>query len=352
MGRNVKELHPRLQEKISQLQVLCAKENLQLGIGECFRSAKEQDELYAQGRTKPGNRVTNARGSSYSSQHQWGIAFDFFKNVKGQEYSDNYFFTRVSQLAKSIGLAWGGDWHSPVDKPHLYLPDWGSTPTPLKNKYGNFDNFKKTWDKPSITPIKPSETSSAVLQWHATGTATCGGDKVNVRQSPNGVVLLQLSKGNRFEIDGQTSGKWTHIKVNKTIGYMSTQYVIPDKVDEKANPQSDKIILKEDGKWGADTTRRAQQIFGLPQDGVISNQLNVYKSICAGILSAEWSNVKKGGSQLVRAIQHWLGLPEDGYIGPEFIAGLQKKKGKRQDGVLSNPSQCIAAFQHWCNQQP
>lgn len=32
--------------------------------------------MYAQGRTKKGNIVTNAKGSDYSSQHQWGIAFD------------------------------------------------------------------------------------------------------------------------------------------------------------------------------------------------------------------------------------------------------------------------------------
>lgn len=350
MGRNINELHPRLQEKISQLQVLCNKEGLRLGIGECFRSASEQDALYAQGRTKPGNRVTNARGSSYSSQHQWGIAFDFFKNVKGQEYSDNYFFTRVSQLAKSIGLAWGGDWHSPVDKPHLYLPDWGSTPTPLKSKYGNFDNFKKTWGKPSITPMKPSEPSSTVLQWHATGTATCGGDKVNVRQSPNGAVLLQLNKGNRFEVDGQTSGNWTHIKVNGTIGYMSTQYVVPDKVAEKVNPQSDKIILKEDGFCGTDTTRRLQQFFGLPQDGVISNQLTKYKHLSPGIKSAQWENVAKGGSKLVRAMEHWLGIPEDGYIGSQFNIALQKKMGKVADGILSSPSQTITALQEYLNE--
>ncbi len=33
MARNLNELHPRLQEKIARLQVLCAKKGLQLGIG-------------------------------------------------------------------------------------------------------------------------------------------------------------------------------------------------------------------------------------------------------------------------------------------------------------------------------
>src|SRR6478609_5661733 len=40
-----------------------------------LRTIKEQDDLYAQGRTKPGKVVTNARGGS--SFHNYGVAFDF-----------------------------------------------------------------------------------------------------------------------------------------------------------------------------------------------------------------------------------------------------------------------------------
>lgn len=156
MARDIKQLHPRLQEKVAELKALCEKEGLVLGIGDCFRSAAEQDALYAQGRTTAGSIVTNSNGSSYSSQHQWGIAFDFFKNVKGHEYDDASFFKKVGKLAKSIGLAWGGDWTGFVDKPHLYLPDWGSTTTKLKNQYGTFENFKKTWTEQKSTTKKKS----------------------------------------------------------------------------------------------------------------------------------------------------------------------------------------------------
>lgn len=157
MARDITQLHPRLQEKIEDLKVLCKKEGLALGIGECFRSVAEQDSLYAQGRTKAGSIVTNAKGSTYSSQHQWGIAFDFFKNVKGHEYDDASFFKKVGKLAKSIGLAWGGDWTGFVDRPHLYLPDWGSTTSKLKKQYGTFENFKKTWT--DTTKPKPTATT-------------------------------------------------------------------------------------------------------------------------------------------------------------------------------------------------
>ena len=54
-------------------------------------------------------------------------------------------FKKAAEIAKGLGLAWGGDWKSLEDKPHLYLPDWGSGTGILKQKYGTFENFKKTW---------------------------------------------------------------------------------------------------------------------------------------------------------------------------------------------------------------
>lgn len=146
--RDITALHPQLQQKIYELRQLCEKNGLKIGIGECLRTAAEQDALYAQGRTKPGNRITNARGSTYSSQHQWGIAFDFYRNDGAGAFNTaGNFFERAGALAKSIGLGWGGDWKSPVDKPHLYLPQWGSTTVQLRQKYGTPDKFFKTWPK-------------------------------------------------------------------------------------------------------------------------------------------------------------------------------------------------------------
>lgn len=144
--REVSALHPRLQEKIRIWQEQCRKNGLKIGIGECLRTVAEQDALYAQGRTKPGSIVTNAKGSTYSSQHQWGVAVDFYRNDgKGAYNQADGFFDKAGALAKTAGLGWGGDWKSPVDKPHLYLPDWGSTPAALKKQYQTPENFMKTW---------------------------------------------------------------------------------------------------------------------------------------------------------------------------------------------------------------
>lgn len=144
--RNINRCHPRLIELSKKLVSACRGQGLIIGIGESFRTKEEQDALYAKGRTAPGNIVTNAKGSSYSSHHQWGTAFDIYRNDGKGVYTDgDGFFEKVGKIGKSIGLEWGGDWKSPVDKPHFQLPDWGSTTTKLKKMYGTPENFMKTW---------------------------------------------------------------------------------------------------------------------------------------------------------------------------------------------------------------
>lgn len=150
MARDITKLHPELQDKIKKLQDLCAKNGLKIGISECVRTVAEQDALYAKGRTAPGNKVTNAKGSTYSSMHMWGVAFDFYRNDgKGAYENKDGFFQKVGKLGKSIGLEWGGDWKSIVDLPHFQLPQWGSTTSKLKSLYGTPDKFMKTWKKES-----------------------------------------------------------------------------------------------------------------------------------------------------------------------------------------------------------
>ena len=129
--RDIAALHPRLQTKAALLKEECKKQGISILFSECLRTKAEQDALYAQGRTAPGNIVTNAKGSTYSSQHQWGIAIDFYINMDvdgdGDKKDDAFnnstgLFEQVGAIAKSVGLGWGGDWTSIKDRPHLYLP--------------------------------------------------------------------------------------------------------------------------------------------------------------------------------------------------------------------------------------
>ena len=156
--RGIELLHPEAQEKARQLQALCDARGLKLLITETWRTTEEQDALYAQGRTRPGNIVTNCRGSEYQSPHQWGVAFDFCKNIRGQEYSDTAFFNTVGALGKSIGLFWGGDFKSFTDRPHFehpgYLPN-NSTAT-LRSKWGSPERFKASWTAQTAPAVLPT----------------------------------------------------------------------------------------------------------------------------------------------------------------------------------------------------
>ena len=150
--RGIDKLHPELQICVNKFLEECKKQGLNVLITETLRTQEEQEALYAQGRTKPGNIVTNARG--YQSPHCWGVAFDFCRNVKGKEYDNSdKFFDKVGEIAKSIfdnteyDLFWGGDFKTFVDKPHIemkkYLPN--NSTNWLIDNYGTPEEFMSTW---------------------------------------------------------------------------------------------------------------------------------------------------------------------------------------------------------------
>ena len=148
MSRDMTLVHPRLQEKVELLKKRFPK----IGFSDGMRTKAVQDTLYAQGRTKAGKIVTNVKYPN--SQHNWGIAVDFFHNQVGNLYPLS-FMNEVGSYAKSIGLGWGGDWTSFVDRPHLYLPDWGSTTSKLASQYKTPAEFQKTWGNIKVTPTSP-----------------------------------------------------------------------------------------------------------------------------------------------------------------------------------------------------
>lgn len=98
------------------------------------RTYAEQDALFAQGRSKPGNKVTNARAGS--SNHNFGIAFDvgIFSGktyFTGRNAQENKAYVDLRKHTKSVTpmLDWGGDWRSIKDMPHYELRTGKSTTT-------------------------------------------------------------------------------------------------------------------------------------------------------------------------------------------------------------------------------
>jgi peptidoglycan L-alanyl-D-glutamate endopeptidase CwlK len=214
--RDRTKLHPKLQKKLSELEAACKKAGLKIQITECVRTVAEQDALYAQGRTKPGVIVTNAPGYSYSSMHMWGVAADFCRVGKSAYDNSDGFFDKVGQIGKKLGLEWGGDWKSPVDKPHFQLPDWGSTPTMLKRLYSTPERFFATWksdstksdgqksDKDiSMKTIKKGSTGKAVKVWQLIVGASTDGDFGNATES----ATKKFQKAHGLSADGIVGNK-------------------------------------------------------------------------------------------------------------------------------------------------
>ena len=81
------------------------------------RTYKEQDALYAKGRTAPGPRVTNARGGQ--SNHNFGCAADIGLFKGGDYLEDSPLYLEAGPIGESVGLSWGGRWKSIKDYPHF-----------------------------------------------------------------------------------------------------------------------------------------------------------------------------------------------------------------------------------------
>ena len=112
----------RLPDVAVALLEACEARGLRIFITSTLRTFHEQDELFAQGRTRPGPKVTNARGGE--SSHNHGLAFDvaFRSPPAADPFGDDNPWAEVGEIGKSLGLEWGGDWVGLRDRPHFQAP--------------------------------------------------------------------------------------------------------------------------------------------------------------------------------------------------------------------------------------
>jgi len=112
-------LYPKVRDRFLHFLLECKSKKINGGFFMSYRTFEEQNNLYAQGRTKPGNIVTQAIGGM--SYHNYGLACDFVFKVKNNwTWEGDY--DRVGRIAKLNGLEWGGSWgKGKVDNPHLQV---------------------------------------------------------------------------------------------------------------------------------------------------------------------------------------------------------------------------------------
>lgn len=115
-------LHPVVRQATERLIERSYARGVPILITQGLRSIAEQNALFAQGRTKHGKIVTNARGGY--SNHNFGVAVDFcllLSDGKSVSWNVNKDWMAVVEIAKGLGFEWGGNWSSFKDYPHLEM---------------------------------------------------------------------------------------------------------------------------------------------------------------------------------------------------------------------------------------
>lgn len=108
-SRKLEDLLPKVATMCQTFIDKCDAAGIDVLITSTYRDAASQDAIYAQGRTAPGRKVTNAKAGQ--SWHNFKCAFDFvpIKNGKAM-WNDAATFVKCGEIAESCGLEWAGRW--------------------------------------------------------------------------------------------------------------------------------------------------------------------------------------------------------------------------------------------------
>ncbi len=148
-------LHPKVRDEIKQLIEKAESKfptTIAIRIVQGLRTIEEQNALYAQGRTTPGDIVTRARGGS--SYHNYGLAIDFailydkdnngtyetlsWDLLKDFDRDGESDWKEVVNVFVAAGYTWGGNWVTMKDNPHFEKTFGVNWRTYLK-RHGNKD---------------------------------------------------------------------------------------------------------------------------------------------------------------------------------------------------------------------
>ena len=134
----MKKVHPNL---VEVMKAAIENSPFDFRITDGARTAEEQNYLYQQGRTRPGQKVTNCDGYKAKSNHQiksdgYGHAVDIFPCgvIENGEYrkftsAEGYDEKKLKSIAnhilavaksKNVNIEWGGNWKM-NDTPHFEL---------------------------------------------------------------------------------------------------------------------------------------------------------------------------------------------------------------------------------------
>ena len=116
-SRSLIDLNPKVAAMCSEFINRCKAAGIEVLITSTYRDEESQNALYAQGRTMPGKKVTNAKAGQ--SFHNWKVAFDFVPILNGKAmWNDDALFEKCGVIAEGVGLEWAGRWKTFKEYPH------------------------------------------------------------------------------------------------------------------------------------------------------------------------------------------------------------------------------------------
>lgn len=118
-SRKLEDLLPQVRTRVEAFLKAADEAGIDLLVTSTYRDNASQDALYAQGRTKPGRIVTNAKAGQ--SFHNYRCAVDVVpvRNGKPVWDSKDPVWQTVGRLGKAAGLEWAGDWKRFKEFPHF-----------------------------------------------------------------------------------------------------------------------------------------------------------------------------------------------------------------------------------------
>ncbi|MEM9043346.1 MAG: transglycosylase SLT domain-containing protein [Pseudomonadota bacterium] len=183
---DIAKLHPTVRKSVEAIQKALDDESIPMRVFEAYRAPERQAHLFAQGRTRPGRKVTNA--NAWESYHQYGMAADFVRFENGgwnwndstpQQKSD---WNRFHEIARENGLeplSW--------ERPHVQIED--VTLTELQN--GHYpDGGDDGWS---------AALSAAITRWPGAGAPPIPSDAI--RPAMPTPAVLSAGSGTRASLN-------------------------------------------------------------------------------------------------------------------------------------------------------
>lgn len=120
-------VHPKLIAALETVFDQMDAEKVPMFVVQGVRTMTEQAELYAKGRTSPGQIVTMKDGVTHPSNHQphadgLGYAVDC-AFIGAQPFDLRHPWETYGEAVEAQGLRWGGRWAHPADSPHAELKE-------------------------------------------------------------------------------------------------------------------------------------------------------------------------------------------------------------------------------------